>query len=70
MRLMKSSWVGFSSSIGAIIPILLLMNHETQRVDRLRVKTLGEPGVLIHVGPILWASFKKEESEKLAALRS
>lgn len=50
--------------------MLLLMNHETQRVDRLRVKTLGEPGVLSHAEPILCASPKKEENEKLATLSS
>lgn len=50
--------------------ILLLMNHETRRVDTLRVKTLGEPGVLSHAEPILCASPKKEENEKLATLSS
>ncbi|ELK19132.1 hypothetical protein PAL_GLEAN10006621 [Pteropus alecto] len=68
--LIKSSQVGFPSSVRAIIPILLLVSCETQRVNRFTVKTMGDSGILSHTGRIPYASPKKDEKEKLAALSS
>lgn len=70
IRLIKSSQFGFPSSVRAIIPILLLMSCETQRVNRFTFKTMGDSGILSHTGRIPYASPKKDEKEKLAALSS